>query len=228
MKGGNTTVIEKLKEDLFSLMLDAERERAVAMLLGFARGRGFQAAVNDLLEPVLQRVGEDWSRERISLAQGYVAGKIAEDVLLAAASSHGDLRLDVKGPVILGNVEDDYHSLGRKMVGVFLRAAGWKIVDLGNDVSPAAFVDAAVEHGARVIGVSAMMLTTAENIRAVRAELDARGLSGRIRMAVGGAVFKLRPELVREVGGDGTAASAIQAPALFERLWAGEPEGEGA
>ena len=228
MKGGNTTVIEKLKEDLFSLMLDAERERAVAMLLGFARGRGFQAAVNDLLEPVLQRVGEDWSRERISLAQGYVAGKIAEDVLLAAASSHGDLRLDVKGPVILGNVEDDYHSLGRKMVGVFLRAAGWKIVDLGNDVSPAAFVDAAVEHGARVIGVSAMMLTTAENIRAVRAELDARGLSGRIRLAVGGAVFKLRPELVREVGGDGTAASAIQAPALFERLWAGEPEGEGA
>ncbi len=226
MKGGNTTVIEKLKEDLFSLMLDAERERAVAMLLGFARGRGFQAAVNDLLEPVLQRVGEDWSRERISLAQGYVAGKIAEDVLLAAASSHGDLRLDVKGPVILGNVEDDYHSLGRKMVGVFLRAAGWKIVDLGNDVSPAAFVDAAVEHGARVIGVSAMMLTTAENIRAVRAELDARGLSGRIRLAVGGAVFKLRPELVREVGGDGTAASAIQAPALFERLWAGEPESE--
>lgn len=228
MTGGNTTDIEKLKEDLFSLMLDAEREGAVAMLLGFARGRGFQAAVNDLLEPVLQRVGEDWSRERISLAQGYVAGKIAEDVLLAAASSHGDLRLDVKGPVILGNVEDDYHSLGRKMVGVFLRAAGWKIVDLGNDVSPAAFVDAAVEHGARVIGVSAMMLTTAENIRAVREELDSRGLSGRIRLAVGGAVFKLRPELVREVGGDGTAASAIQAPPLFDRLWTGEPEGEGA
>ena len=226
MTGGNTTDIEKLKEDLFSLMLDAEREGAVAMLLGFARGRGFQAAVNDLLEPVLQRVGEDWSRERISLAQGYVAGKIAEDVLLAAASSHGDLRLDVKGPVILGNVEDD--SLGRKMVGVFLRAAGWKVVDLGNDVSPAAFVDAAVEHGARVIGVSAMMLTTAENIRAVRAELDSRGLSGRIRLAVGGAVFKLRPELVREVGGDGTAASAIQAPPLFDRLWGGEPEGEGA
>jgi methanogenic corrinoid protein MtbC1 len=114
------------------------------------------------------------------------------------------------------------------MVGVFLRAAGWKVVDLGNDVSPAAFVDAALEHGARVIGISAMMLTTAENIRAVRSELDARGLSGRIRLAVGGAVFKLRPELVREVGGDGTTASAIQAPSLFDRLWTGEPAGEGA
>jgi methanogenic corrinoid protein MtbC1 len=221
-----TPDIAKLRDDLFALMLDAEREGAVSAVNGFAAVHGYQAAVNDLLEPVLERLGEDWSRERISLAQGYVAGKIAEDVLLAAASSRSDLLLDAKGPVVLGNVEDDYHSLGRKMVGVFLRAAGWKVVDLGNDVAPADFVDAAVRHGARVIGVSAMMLTTAENIRAVRAELDARGLSGRIRLAVGGAVFKLRPELVSEVGGDGTAPSAIQAPALFDILWDASMEGE--
>ena len=85
---------------------------------------------------------------------------------------------------------------------------------------PGDFVDAALANGARVIGVSAMMLTTAENIRALRSEIDARGLGGRIQLAVGGAVFKLRPELMLEVGGDGTASSAIQAPELFERLWA--------
>ena len=228
MTDGKITDVTGLREDLFKLMLDAEREGSVAMLCGFAAAHGYQAAVGELLEPVLERVGEEWCRERISLAQGYVAGKIAEDVLLAAATCQGDLRLDEKGPVILGNVEDDYHSLGRKMVSVFLRAAGWKVVDLGNDVTPADFVDAAVVNGARVIGVSAMMLTTAENIRAVRAELDGRGLSGRIRLAVGGAVFKLRPELVYEVGGDGTVPSAIQAPGLFDRLWAASLDGEGA
>ena len=190
-----------------------------ALVLEHAARHGFQAAVGDLLEPVLERVGEAWMRENLSLAQGYVAGKIAEDVLLAAASGQSDLPMDVKGPVILGNVEDDYHSLGRKMVSVFLRAAGWRVVDLGNDVAASDFVAAAAAHGARVIGVSAMMLTTAENIRAVRTEIDARGLRGKIRLAVGGAVFKLRPQLVDEVGGDGTAASAIQAPALFDRLW---------
>lgn len=215
-------------EALYALVLDAERERAVAMVLEHAAAHGFQAAVADLLEPVLERVGEAWLRENLSLAQGYVAGKIAEDVLVAAAEAHGDLRLDVKGPVVLGNVEDDYHSLGRKMVAVFLRAAGWKVIDLGNDVAAAEFVRAACEHGARVIGVSAMMLTTAENVRAVRAEIAARGLSGRIRLAVGGAVFKLRPELVDEVGGDGTVPSAMQAPALFDRLWAESLAGEDA
>lgn len=212
--------LNELREALYKLVLDAEREGAVALVLEHALRYGFQAAVGDLLEPVLERVGEAWMRENLSLAQGYVAGKIAEDVLLAAASGQGDLPLDVKGPAILGNVEDDYHSLGRKMVGVFLRAAGWKVVDLGNDVAPGDFVAAAVANGARVIGVSAMMLTTAENIRGLRAEIDARGLRGKVRLAVGGAVFKLRPQLVDEVGGDGTAASAIQAPALFDRLWA--------
>ena len=225
MAGDGITDFARLRDDLFALMLEAERERAVSMLLEHARVHGFQSAVGRLLEPALELVGEEWCRERISLAQGYVAGKIAEDVLVAAASSHGDLLLDVKGPAVLGNVEDDYHSLGRKMVAVFLRAAGWKVVDLGNDVPAAGFVDAAVGHGARVIGVSAMMLTTAENIRAVRTEIDARGLSGRVMLAVGGAVFKLRPGLVREVGGDGTAPSAIQAPALFDRLWAAAVEG---
>jgi methylmalonyl-CoA mutase cobalamin-binding domain/chain len=212
--------LEASRDALYVLMLEAEREKALEMLLEHARRSGFQSAVSELLEPVLERAGEAWLRENLSLAQGYVAGKIAEDLLVAAAETGGDLKLDVKGPVVLGNVEDDYHSLGRKMVAVFLRAAGWKIIDLGNDVAPDQFVDAAVEHGARVIGVSAMMLTTAENIRQLRSEIDARGLTGRIRLAVGGAVFKLRPELMQEVGGDGTAPSAIQAPELFDRLWA--------
>jgi methanogenic corrinoid protein MtbC1 len=64
-----------------------------------------------------------------------------------------------------------------------------------------------------------MMYTTAGNIRKVRHELDKRNLSGRIQLAVGGAVFKLRPELAAEVGGDGTASSCFKTPALFEELW---------
>jgi len=123
------------------------------------------------------------------------------------------------GPVIVGNIEDDYHSLGRKLVSVFLQSAGWQVIDLGNDVTAQEFVDKAVETGARVIGVSAMMYTTAENIKRVRDELDRRNLAGNIKLAVGGAVFKFRPELVKEVGGDGTAANGFEAPRLFAELW---------
>jgi methylmalonyl-CoA mutase cobalamin-binding domain/chain len=124
----------------------------------------------------------------------------------------------INRPVVLANIEDDFHSLGRKMVGTFLQASGWKIHDLGNDVPAEKIVDAAVELDAPIIGVSAMMYTTAINIKKVREEINRRKLQHKIKLAVGGAIFKVRPELTKEVGGDGSASSATNAPELFLKL----------
>ncbi len=180
---------------------------------------GYAAMIHDFLDPTLQRIGNMWSLGTISLAQGYVAGKVAELVLNKAIESGESASLsDNQGIAVLSNIEDDFHALGRKMVASFLRLDGWKVEDLGNDVIPSAFVDTALKLNAKVIGASAMMLSTALNVRALRAELDSRGLSGSIQLAVGGAVFRMRPGLVDEVGGDGSAASAMEAPALFRAL----------
>ncbi len=187
------------------------------LLVEWAGRFHWRETILDLLEPVLVEIGKRWSADRISLAAGYMAGKIAEEVLLKAVEAEEAVP-ENKGPVVIGNAEDDFHSLGRKMVCVFLRTAGWKVIDLGNDVLAGDFVDAAVANGATIIGVSAMMLTTAENIRKIRFELERRGLSGQIKLAVGGAVFKIRPEFVAEVGGDGTVATAVDAPRLMDQL----------
>lgn len=211
--------IAALQTELFDHIINARRDRAAEMFHAAAQYGDYARVVHDILEPVLVDIGERWASDKLSLAQGYVAGKIAEDVLLAMARQSPDRATGRKGPVILGNVEDDHHALGRKMVGVFLKAAGWVVEDMGNDVIARDFVDKAEATGARIIGVSAMMLTTAQNILSVRQELERRGLSGRIQLAVGGAIINLRPELVSEFGGDGTCNNAIQAPALFDRLW---------
>ncbi|NTW87967.1 MAG: corrinoid-binding protein [Desulfobulbaceae bacterium] len=164
----------------------------------------------------------------LGYANEYVAAKVAEDALLkiAGQKKEGDTVPPSKGPVVIGNIEEDFHSLGRRMLGIFLASDGWIVHDLGNDVPAAEFVDKAVAVGARVIGVSAMMLTTALNIKQLRTELDKRGLSGRIQLAVGGAVFLVRPGLDHEVGGDGTARTALEATALFTRLWQASSEKE--
>ncbi|MEW8228217.1 MAG: cobalamin-dependent protein, partial [Candidatus Thiodiazotropha endolucinida] len=77
-----------------------------------------------------------------------------------------------------------------------------------------------VEVDAKVVGVSAMMLTTALNIKKVREEINRRGLNKHIQLAVGGAIFTLRETLVDEVGGDGTCKTALGAHELFKSLWA--------
>ena len=207
--------VENAIQQLIEFILAGYRKEAMDLLDDWAGRFHWRQTINDLLEPALDEIGKRWAAEKISLAAGYLAGKIAEDVLLKAAQAEEAVP-ETKGPIVIGNIEDDYHSLGRKLVGVFLKTAGWKVIDLGNDIFAVDFVDAAVANNAKIIGVSAMMLTTAENIRKIRLEIDRRGL--RIKLAVGGAVFKVRPELVAEVGGDGTVSSAVDAPRLMDQL----------
>ena len=210
-------------EELLETILKADRAGANAVIDAWASGNPMNRIVPDLLSPTLETFGRLWvhGSEGASLATGYVASKIAEDVLsrLLLEASTSEAPAPAKGPVVLGNVEDDFHPLGRRMVAAFLRAEGWVVQDLGVDVSAAQFLDAAEESGAKVIGASAMMHTTAKNVAKLREEIDRRGWKGRIQLAVGGAVFRLRPELVETLGADGTAPSALDAPALFDRLW---------
>lgn len=205
---------------LMDALIQADKETAVEIISEWARIHTFKNSLISLFQPVLDRFGELWYKGEISLAQGYVAGLIAEEVFVIASES-GEFKkedVDKSKVAVIGNAEDDYHALGRKLLVTFLKMAGWQIHDLGNDVVAKDFVDKAVETDASVIGVSAMMYTTANNIRKIRDELDARNLTGKIQLAVGGAIFRLRPELCREVGGDGTVDNALEANDLFMKL----------
>lgn len=212
--------LNNYRNKLRELIIDANRAEAVIFIDGIALEKGYFDTINQLLEPVLIEIGEMWAREKLSLAQGYVAAKITEDVLMKALQTEEwKTRITMhQVSVVLANAEDDFHALGRKMVGTFLQASGWKVHDLGNDVIASEIVDAAVSLAAPIIGVSAMMYSTALNIKKVREELDSRNLQDKIKLAVGGAIFKVRPELTAEVGGDGTVSSAAQASELFFSL----------
>ncbi len=201
-------------------MAKADKTGACDLLDKWGAEHGYDKILSEVLEPLLKELGEQWVKNEFSLSQAYVAAKVAEDMMMKIASEKGATNLDTaqKGPVVMGNIEDDYHALGRRMVITFLRTDGWIVHDLGNDVTPEEFVDKALEVGAKVIGASAMMHTTAENIKTLRTEIDRRNVAGKIQLAVGGAVFVLRPELVEEVGGDGTARNALVASSCFSEL----------
>lgn len=220
----------KTVELLADFLLSANREKASSLIDDWVTQHGIGNVLVEILTPALRMMGDLWEKEDVSIAQAYVASKITDEVLANLSESlEGRVAgLATKGPVVLGNAEDDCHPLGRKIVAAFLRADGWLVHDLGYDVEPKKFVDRAITVGAKVIGVSAMMYTTAENVRAVRAEINGRGLQGRIQLALGGAVFRLRPELVEQFGGDGTAADASGASELFGKLWNRAERGCGA
>jgi methanogenic corrinoid protein MtbC1 len=201
------------------LLADLKTGRRV--LGEWAAEHGYEALVSSVLEPALALVGERLKRQEVSLAQSYVLSMMVEEVLehvLEVHAANSEL-VARKGPVVVANIEDDCQPLGRRIVSTFLQVHHWEVCDLGVDVEAKSLVDRAVAIGARVIGVSAMTRSTAENILKVRDEIDARGLKERIQLAVGGAAFRLDPDLARHVKADGTAPNVFAALHLFEELW---------
>jgi len=115
------------------------------------------------------------------------------------------------GRVVLGTVHGDLHDIGKNLVGIMLRGAGFEVVDLGKDVPAEKFIEAAKREDAQVIGMSTLLTTTAPVMRRVIALLKEEGLDGTIKTIVGGA--PVTKELAREMGADSygyDAANAVQ------------------
>ena len=141
------------------------------------------------------------------------------NVLLSARAMSAGLELlrpllakegvPLRGKVVLGTIQGDLHDIGKNLVGIMLKGAGFEVIDLGHDVTPEAFVDAAVREGAPLIGMSALLTTTMSRMREVVDLIGSRGLSGQIKTIVGGA--PLSPEFAREIGADDYASDGATA-----------------
>ena len=119
------------------------------------------------------------------------------------------------GRIAIGTVAGDLHDIGKNLVATMLRGAGFEVDDLGVDVTPGRFVEAA-RAGANVIGVSSLLTTTMISMRAVVQALEEAGLRDRVKVMVGGA--PVTPEYADAIGADGFSDNAGGAVTLARRL----------
>jgi 5-methyltetrahydrofolate--homocysteine methyltransferase len=113
------------------------------------------------------------------------------------------------GKIVLGTVQGDLHDIGKNLVGIMLKGIGVEVIDLGKDVPPENFVDAAVKEKAHLIGMSALLTTSTPMMKKVVDILRERGLSESIRTIVGGA--PLSADYATEIGADSYASDAADA-----------------
>ncbi len=180
-----------------------------------------ESVIFDVVVPGMeQMIGGMISDNLVTLSQHFLASQIAEEVtdrLIPLFSSAPA----IQGTVVIGTSFGDFHGLGKKIVTGCLRARMFRITDLGINVAPERFVEAALETGAEVIGVSSMMVHTATSDRGpkkVRQLLRDQGLEQKIRLIVGGAPYRFHENLYREVGADAWADTAANAPAAIAAL----------
>ncbi|MFB0516417.1 MAG: corrinoid protein [Candidatus Neomarinimicrobiota bacterium] len=153
-------------------------------------------------------------------------GIFLPEVLLAARAMYAGLdqlkpllieaEIPSLGKIVIGTVHGDLHDIGKNLVGIMLRGAGFEVIDLGKDVPAEEFIKAALREEAKVIGMSALLTTTAPVMKSVIELLKDKGLSGRIKTIVGGA--PVSEEYAREIGADAYAYDASRAVGRVKQL----------
>ncbi len=112
---------------------------------------------------------------------------------------------------VLGTIKGDLHDIGKNLVGMMWKGASIEVIDLGTNVAPERFVEAAKEHGAHIVGISALLTTTMVGMKDVVAAIRAADLAN-VKVIVGGA--PVTQDFADMIGADGyapDAASAVEA-----------------
>jgi 5-methyltetrahydrofolate--homocysteine methyltransferase len=152
--------------------------------------------------------------EVLACARAMKAGMAHIEPILAAAG------VESKCKVIMGTVKGDLHDIGKNLCIMMLRGSGFEVIDLGVDNSEDAFIDAVEEHGAKVLGMSALLTTTMPNMGlTIEAFIDA-DLRDDVFIIVGGA--PVTQEFADDMGADGYGKDALSCVALADRLMAAE------
>jgi len=142
------------------------------------------------------------------------AARAATDILRPLLT--GDEAIRSAGTVVCGTVKGDLHDIGKNIVAMMLESAGFKIVDLGVDVSPEKIVEAVKQNNANIVAMSALLTTTMVNMKAVIEALNAAGLRGKVKILVGGA--PVTDAWAHSIGADGYGKDAPAAVELARHL----------
>ena len=144
------------------------------------------------------------------------------EVLIAARAMHAGMSVlepllaaggvKMAGKLVIGTVKGDLHDIGKNLVGMMFKGAGFEVVDLGTDVAPEQFVEAAAD--ADIIGLSALLTTTMTQMKSVIDALKEKGSA--VRVIVGGA--PLTQSFADEIGAHGYAPDAATAVEIGKAL----------
>ena len=173
--------------------------------------------IEKALRPAMEEVGlkfetlEIFLPEMIMAADAMSAGVEILRPLLAAAG--GEKKV---GRVVLGTVSGDVHRIGKDIVRIMLEGAGFDVNDAGHDVPDDTFLAKVKELKPDILGLSALMTTTMQNIPRVIDGLKAEGLRGKVKVIVGGA--PVLPDWAKQIGSDGYGENAVQAVNVSKKL----------
>jgi 5-methyltetrahydrofolate--homocysteine methyltransferase len=220
-------LLEKIAFNVIQGRVEAEDE-------GFDEGLEGQPAVLELVKEGLQNgvdpksiVLEALSESMEMVGEKFERGEYLIPDMLASAECVGvamDLLsphlikagIKTKGKFVIGTVAGDLHDIGKNIVSIMLKGAGYEVIDLGADVPTSRIVETVKEHQAPYLGLSALLTTTMRVMGDVVEKLKEEGLRDRVKVLIGGAPTS--QEYANQIGADAHCKDAFEAIGLLKTM----------
>ena len=203
--------MDSLYEAIYRGMAPAAKN---AVQEALAQAKQPQEIIDESMIPAMEAIGTDFETGKAfvpNLLLSARAMKMALDILKPLMMAEQTTTL---GTVVIGTVKGDLHDIGKNLVASMLEGRGFKVVNLGSDVSKERFIDAVKENGADILCMSALLTTTMEYMKEVVDAVRQAGLE--VKIMVGGA--PLNAEFAAQIGADGYSSNANEAVALAKKL----------
>ena len=169
--------------------------------------------INEILIPALNKIGKDYETGQIflpQLIQSAEASKIAFEIIKQTFTSADT----TKGPVLIATVHGDIHDIGKNIVKVVCESYGFKMIDLGKDVSKEAILEAYYKYQPKAIGLSALMTTTVVSMEETITLL--KQVDNMCPIFVGGAV--LTQDIADDIHADYYAKDAMASVNILNKI----------
>jgi len=205
-----------VSQRLFNAIVDGKAQLAQSIVEEeMQAGADPVVLISGTMIPAMDEVGKLFQEEEYFVPELMLAGRAMKAAmeplrpLLAASGAKP------AGVVVAGTVKGDLHDIGKNLVISMLEGAGFKVIDVGTDVSPEKFIDAIREHNPGIVCLSALLTVTMTAMKSTIDAIKEADLRKGVKIFVGGAPLSERYAM--EIGADGYGATATDAVALARR-----------
>jgi corrinoid protein of di/trimethylamine methyltransferase len=208
---------EEILRELAEAVTEGEKD-LVEELTEKAIAEGIEplAIINDGLTKGIELVGEYFSAGKYYLPDLLLGAKSMEAGIKKIEPLLGDANRESVGTVVMGTVQGDLHEIGKNIVIMMLKTAGFEVIDLGIDVPSQKFIDKVKEVKPQIVGISALLTTTVARQKEIIELLEEEGLRKDVKVMIGGA--PINQAWADQIGADGYAEDATVAVEVAKKF----------
>lgn len=196
---------------------ESETEKLVRSLL--QKGKSPQEIIENSIVSALDMVGKKFSSGECFIPEMLIAARASQTALELLRPLLVGTNFQTKGRVIIGTVMGDLHDIGKSIVAMMLQAAGFEIHDLGADVSPEAFVEAAKSFDPQIVALSCLITTTMKAMQTTVGQLREAELTGKVngvKIIIGGP--PISDAYAEKIGADFFGKDAYEGVEIARRI----------